>query len=88
MSNDATAGRDMSGASQTAGVCAPGPGDVMIRLSPSAFRSVQRIAALKGVDEAQAMSDALALQETVAVEKSTGARLLLERHGNVEELAG
>ena len=63
-------------------------GDVMVSLSPAAFAAVKRIAALKGVGEAQAMSDALALQETVAVEKSTGARLLIERHGDVEELAG
>jgi hypothetical protein len=89
MSHGRSARRDLASASPRPGDASPPEtGDVLVRLSPSAFRSVQRIAALKGVDEAQAMSDALALQEAVAIEKSTGARLLIERHGSVEELAG
>jgi hypothetical protein len=62
--------------------------DVLVALSQGAVAAAQRIASIRGISVGKAMSDALALQETVAVEKAAGARLLLERHGNVEELAG
>lgn len=63
-------------------------GEVVIALSPEAYAAAQRIAALKKIPVEQALSEALALQEAVAVEKSSGARLLIERHGQVEELVG
>jgi hypothetical protein len=65
-----------------------GVGDVVVKLSPRAYAAAQHIADMKGVDVGQAVADALALQETVAAEKSTGARMLIERHGDVVELAG
>ena len=64
------------------------PGDVIVALPPAAAAAAQRIASIRHISVGQAMSDALALQETVAVEKASGARLLIERNGNVKELAG
>lgn len=65
-----------------------GKGEVVVTLSPEAYAAAQRIAALKKIPVEEALSEALALQEAVAVEKSSGARLLIERHGQVEELVG
>ena len=48
-------------------------GEVVIALSPEAYAVAQRIAALRNIPVEQVLSDALALQEAVAVEKSTGA---------------
>lgn len=90
MSDNATAGAgDASAAASASAVEAKAaPGDVVVTLSGPAFAVAQRIADLRKTSVAQAMADALALQETVATEQSTGARLLIERHGDVEELAG
>ena len=63
-------------------------GDVIVALPPSVYAVVQRIAGLRGTTPEKTISDALALQEAVTVEKNSGARLLIERHGDVEELAG
>jgi hypothetical protein len=88
--NEDTAPRSAPGdaPAEAGATTAPAAGDVVVALSAGAFATAERIARLKGVGVEQAMSDALALQEAVSVEKSTGARLLIERHGEVEELAG
>lgn len=59
---------------------------VSVAFTPAAYAVALQVAALKGIPVEQAISGALALQMAVTNAKSTGARLLLERGGHVEEL--
>jgi hypothetical protein len=62
-------------------------GDVIVALPAEVSAVVLRIAGLTNTSFEKVISDALALQEAVTMERQRGARVLIERHGNVEELA-
>jgi hypothetical protein len=59
---------------------------VNVNFSSSAYEALSRLAARKGVSMSEALRQAIALDDYLTSAQSDGARLLLERSGQVSEL--
>lgn len=61
--------------------------DVPVNFSPEARAVMQCLAVTRGIAPAAVLSEALGLMKTLTEARAAGERVLLEKHGHVEELA-